>query len=62
VNFPVQLFDPSAQGFQLFFAGCRLRRQRGQPQQKKENPRQTFTFPWAATDATRRATSSGSPR
>jgi hypothetical protein len=59
---PVERVDAAAQRLQVFFLrrcpGCA----RGQARQEKRDADQAFTFPCAATEATRRATSSGSPR
>jgi hypothetical protein len=54
--------DAPAQRFQIFFLSCAPRRPGDQPEQQKNNAFQTFAFPCAATEATRRATSAGSPR
>jgi hypothetical protein len=58
----VELFDSPAQGGQFFFAACALNGKSDQGRNEREEAAQAFTFPCAATEATRRATSSGSPR
>src|SRR5688572_30423806 len=54
--------DAPAQRFEIFFLTCTPGRPGDQPEQQKNNAVQTFAFPCAATEATRRATSAGSPR
>jgi hypothetical protein len=58
----VERLDAAAQRFQVFFLGRGHGRAGSESQQKKRDALQAFTFPCAATEATRRATSSGSPR
>jgi hypothetical protein len=54
--------DAPAQRFEIFFLTCTPGRPGDQPEQQKNNAVQTCAFPCAATEATRRATSAGSPR
>jgi hypothetical protein len=58
----MQRVDSLAQSLQVVLLCRRERRRGGERGGEQESARQTFTFPWAATDATRRATSLGSPR
>jgi hypothetical protein len=64
--FPFELardgVDAPAQRSEVFFLTRTPRRPGDQPEQQKSNAFQTFAFPCAATEATRRATSAGSPR
>ena len=58
----VQRFDAAAQRLQVFFLRCSPGCAGSDAGQKKGEAPQAFAFPWAATEARRRATSSGSPR
>jgi hypothetical protein len=57
-----QRVDLRAQRGEVFFARRCPGRKGSEQNGDEKNPVQAFVFPWAATAATRRATSSGSPR
>jgi hypothetical protein len=61
-DFLVQLLNAPAQRLEVFFLSCGFRREDGERRCQREKAFQTFAFPCAATEATRRATSPGSPR
>jgi hypothetical protein len=61
-DFLVQLVDTPAQRLELVFLRRSPGRNRGQRERDTRGAAQTFILPCAATEAVRRATSSGSPR
>ncbi len=58
----VERVDAPAQRLEVLFLGRAVGAAGGQRRRQEEEPAQTLTFPCAATEAVRRATSSGSPR